>query len=260
MAAKRSMVEPSKKMFELPEDLSVIDPDASRDVRIEELQDLAVMQAVSVRVKAIVVGVPEHIQAKDHWAGLTKQDCIVGDATGTSRLVLWEENVGALQADKCYKITDAHVKLFQGKKYLSVPQKGTFENIDDIIDVCEMDTDKEIAAAVVFEGFVEVVLSCEEYPSCVNCSYKILTANSEVVDWGKCFAKMKVSSCNTSSVARVILHSQTDQKTLRATIFDEVLTTIVREVPGATVSERLLCAPVCHYMVKRDIVVCAKFA
>jgi len=51
------------------------------------------------------------------------------------------------------------VKLFQGKKYLSVPQKGTFENINDIIDVCEMDTDEEIAAAVVFEGFVKVVLS-----------------------------------------------------------------------------------------------------
>ena len=29
---------------------------------------------------------------------------------------------------------------------------------------------------------------------------------------------------------------------LLRTIFDEVLTTIVREVPGATVSERLLCA------------------
>ena len=40
----------------------------------------------------------------------------------------------------------------------------------------------------------------------------------------------------------------------------QTLTTIVREVPGATVSERLLCAPVCHYTVKRDIVVCAKFA
>ena len=37
---------------------------------------------------------------------------------------------------------------------------------------------------------------------------------------------------------------------LLRTIFDEVLTTIVREVPGATVSERLLCAPVCHYTVK----------
>ena len=38
---------------------------------------------------------------------------------------------------------------------------------------------------------------------------------------------------------------------LLRTIFDEVLTTIiVREVPGATVSERLLCALVCHYTVR----------
>ena len=48
----------------------------------------------------------------------------------------------------------------------------------------------------------------------------------------------KVSSYNTSSIARVILQSKTDQRTLFAMIFNKVLTTIVRDVPGATISER----------------------
>ena len=53
------------------------------DVRIEELENLAVMQSVAVHAKTILVGVPERVQMKDRWGGLTKQECIVGDATGT---------------------------------------------------------------------------------------------------------------------------------------------------------------------------------
>ena len=92
--------------------------------------------------------------------------------------------------------------------------------------------DEQPTAATVVEGVVKAVLSC------VNCSSKI-TSTSELVDCGKCLAKMRVSTCNTNSITQVMLQRETDGKTFRATIFDKVLTTIVKDVPGATVSERL---------------------
>ena len=151
-----------------------------------------------------------------------------------------------------------HVKEFQGKKYLSVPDKCTIKDIDEIENVAEMDSDDERpTAATVVEGVVKAVLSCEEYLSCVNCSLKI-TSTSELVDCGKCLAKMRVSTCNTNSIAWVMLQRETDGKTFQATIFDEVLTTIVKDMPEATVSERLLSTLLYHFTVKGDVVICAK--
>ena len=172
VAASRSKVVSSTKKFKLPCDLSCIDPDASNEVRIKELEDLVVMQSVTVNVKVILVGMLEHVQVKDSWRGLTKQECVVGNATETIRIVLWEKKIGCLQQDRCYKVADVHVKEFQGKKYLSVPEKGTIQYIDD---VAEMDSDDErLTAAAVVKGVVKAVLSCEEHLSCVNCSSKII--------------------------------------------------------------------------------------
>ena len=111
----------------------------------------------------------------------------MGDANETIRkgkrtLVVYSKSAAI-------KIGDAHVKVFQGKKYLLMPEKGTIQHISD--DVTEMESDEKLAAVV----FLKAVLSCNEYQRRVNCSSKI----KEVVDCVNCFAKMKVSSCNTVS-------------------------------------------------------------
>ena len=62
----------------------------------------------------------------------------MADATGTIPIVLWEKKIGCLQEDRCYKVENVHVKEFQGKKYLSVPDKCAIEDIDEIDDVAEM--------------------------------------------------------------------------------------------------------------------------
>ena len=57
--------------------------------------------------------------------------------------------------DRCYKVENVHVKEFQGKKYLSAPDKCTIQDINEIEDAAEMDSDEEWAtAAAVVEGFV----------------------------------------------------------------------------------------------------------
>ena len=45
--------------------------------------------------------------------GLVKQDCYVGDATGTAKLTLWENNVGLIVEDQCYTLSGIKVRSFK---------------------------------------------------------------------------------------------------------------------------------------------------
>ncbi len=83
----------SPRKFTLPADLHAIDPDAGVDVNIEDLEKLVVNQFVTVCVKAVVIHAPESVDSKKTWRNLTKQECTVGDATGTICIVLWQQDV-----------------------------------------------------------------------------------------------------------------------------------------------------------------------
>ena len=61
VALSRSKVVSSPKKFKLPCNLSRIDPDALTKVHIKEPEDFAVMQSVTVCVKAILAEMPEHV-------------------------------------------------------------------------------------------------------------------------------------------------------------------------------------------------------
>lgn len=129
IASRRGKILQSPKKFSLPLDLAELDPDTAKDVSVEEIDDIAVKQFVTVRVKVLSCSDPEEVNSKKTWRELKKQDCIVGDSTGVIRIVLWQDNIAKLEDDKCYKIKDAVVHLYDGKKYLSVSAKTTFEEI-----------------------------------------------------------------------------------------------------------------------------------
>ena len=126
----------------------------------------------------------------------------------------------------CSKIAATRSQMRTSREYLSVPEKGSIQHNNDIDDVAEMESDEELAATAVVKG------GCE-------CSPQL-----------RRMLKMKVTNCNMKSVARVILQSETDGRTHRVTFFDKVLTAILRDVPGATVSKRLLCTPLCQFTIK----------
>ena len=136
-----------------------------------------------------------------------------------------------------------------------MPEKGTIVHIDDIDDVAEMESDGEWV--IVGEGVMNALLSCEEYLIYVNCSSKIAATLGEL-DCEKCFAKMKTLSCNTNSIAQMMLPSETNGGTHPATVYHQVLRTIVKDVPRAIVSKKLLCTVLHHFTGKGDVVICAK--
>ena len=68
-------------------------------ISLDELPDLPQFHRVSVTIKALRVDDPVQIPS-----GKMKQDVIVGDNTRTTRLTLWEEDIGSMEQGNSYKL------------------------------------------------------------------------------------------------------------------------------------------------------------
>ena len=61
-----------------------------------------------------------------------KQGVSISDASGSAKLVLWEEDIDCVRAGKSYIIKNLIVRVYLGSKYLS---KGVSTNIQQISDI-----------------------------------------------------------------------------------------------------------------------------
>ena len=59
---------------------------------------------------------------------LEKQECVVGDITACSRLVLWDKDVGTLTKDISYKLLNVTEISFDDMKYLHCITKQAFQS------------------------------------------------------------------------------------------------------------------------------------
>lgn len=76
-----------------------------------------------MRVKVIAEEEPLTVKK-----GLLKQECVVTDATGSCKVVTWEQDVGTMDIGNCYKITGLMIRVFKGEKYLSIPKRQIPDN------------------------------------------------------------------------------------------------------------------------------------
>ena len=108
-------MEASERTFEIHVLDGVDAKDSKENPPTEDLDDLAVMQVMTVYVRTgrfFFVGEPESIQQKNTWQTLELRIIHVGDTTGTTRVAMWENDVGGLTIEKSYKITDMTVHIY----------------------------------------------------------------------------------------------------------------------------------------------------
>ena len=117
-------------------DVQVVSSGA-RAVCVDEITQLSEGSNVDVTAKVLSLESPELIKPRFRKTTLTKQNCVVGDATGRCRLVLWEDQVGAVKPGECYSLKAVSVKKFDGQKYLSANSGSSVESCADIGVVSE---------------------------------------------------------------------------------------------------------------------------
>lgn len=172
-------------------------------ITLSELPMLSNFQKVSIRVKVIFVNDPEEVKR-----GLTKQECVIGDATGRCKVILWEDNVDLLVEGASYKMSGLMVRVYRGKKYLSIPREN-FEvvSIDDIgcVEECESEDEEKREMK---GGVVVGVKFFDVYSGCYACKGKVQPMSDVLAECTRCGMTQRLSRCNELASAKVDIETQ----------------------------------------------------
>lgn len=85
-------------------------------VTISEIPKLANYQRVTLRVKVLHEGKVQTVKSN-----LCKQEYIIGDATGSCKIVTLGDDCG-ISPEQSVKLSGLLVRTFNGKKYVSIPR------------------------------------------------------------------------------------------------------------------------------------------
>lgn len=253
----RSSVTKSPKKFQIS-DNALNEFSISNVSTIEEIRELTVNQHIDIVGKVFDIQPTEKLTSKSGDKKLNKQDLTLGDCTACCRCVAWENHIGVLEEDRSYRFNNVTVRSFNGVKYLSLSEASTITAIDDIGEIVE-EYPNEGQTLKVVEAEIHGVLNIEEYKSCMSCQAKVVEVNMGIGQCGKCGMKMKITRCENSTVARLLL-TDTDDNKHKVTAFSKVIADIVKDSSGLDTSEKLLNnTKKIKFTLKQDIVSAVSF-
>ena len=122
------MIDLSPNKFEVA-DVSKI---GSKMIILSQLPQMNRYDYITVKAKVMKVNDIEFV-----GSGKQKQDVVIGDATGSTVLTLWEEDTHKLEVEKSYDFGRLLVQQFKGNNYLSFSKTATALPTDDIEDAID---------------------------------------------------------------------------------------------------------------------------
>ncbi len=99
----------------------------SNSLQSSFIRDLRVgMRHVNLDARVLVVPEPTSVYTR-FGNNATVANALIGDATGTIKLCLWNEQIGSVSAGDTIQIRNASAFAFKGEKQLRVGNKGTLK-------------------------------------------------------------------------------------------------------------------------------------
>ena len=235
---KRSKVMGSPMKMSLGSKMSL----SSKMVKVADIGSLTVKQEIELTCKVVKVSDVSLVTKSRDSKELKKQDVMIGDETGTCRLVLWEDDVESLEEGKSYKFGSIGVRSYGGIKYLSFTVKSSKEGVEDLEEVNEEliegeDSDDKGRS---ISGEISAIISSTEYLSCQICHSKVESEDGVVAKCSKCAALMKVSGCEKMKSAKFIVKDANSGREVTLSAFEPTLSRIVAGVSGQSLAIKLL--------------------
>ena len=94
-------------------------------LQIAELRPYA--KKVDVLVRALEKSEPREVTSKLDNQGHKVTEALVGDASGTILLTLWDEAIDKVAVGKCYTLSNAFTSLFKNTLRLNIGRYGKLE-------------------------------------------------------------------------------------------------------------------------------------
>ena len=174
-----------------------------------------------------------------------KQDIIIADQTGTARVTLWEDHVGALDEGRSYTLKNFVVRMYQSAKYLSMGGDAT--EIVPIEDIGVVATASDGEEEITLHNVTIIgVPHLDTHKACLQCKARVEPLTPPLGRCSKPDCKMlqRFDLCVDHTMAKLLVMHETEKhnKVLQVHTFGEHLGQIVGEEESVT-PEALLKAP-----------------
>ena len=218
----------SEKTFDVSNEID--QKDVITDVGV--VHELVQYQRVTVEGKVVELDVVKEVSG-----GKKKQDLVIGDSSGSTRLTVWEEVIGKVAEGKSYRFTGMMVREFKGKKFLSTSKSDS--KVEEIADIGEVEVDEEEEVEEGGSGGLEKLVNGVRvvgvdrltlYNGCLKCSSKVEVDvdDEEVGECIKCKMIQSMDDCKRSILAQMTVKlPNCFLMTLRA--FDRVVLDIIQD-------------------------------
>ena len=164
MLKSNTEIKLSPKKFDMDVIISSSNP-CPKPITLDQLNALSQYDKVSVRIKVLKLKEVEEVGQERK----RKRNIIVADEKGTAKVVLWEQNVDALQESKSYSLQNFYVREYKGKKHLSMPKvEFKISSIDDLTDTINDDEHTTIHNVTIIG-----VSEFNHYRSCLLCHARV---------------------------------------------------------------------------------------
>ena len=142
--------------------------DNPKEISLDHLASIDVFERVTAMVKVLT-----STEAIDVTGGKKKQDVLVADHSGTCKVVLWENNIGILKQDECYKLQNFVVRKYAAIKFLSMGKESS--TIIPIADIGEVQHYPHVPDNIetITNASIVGVLRLDNYKSCLCCKARV---------------------------------------------------------------------------------------
>lgn len=208
-------------------------------------------QRVSLRVKVTSVTATQTVGAKK-WK---KQDVIIADATGCSRITLWQDKIGLLQLNKTYRLANILVTSFNRCLQLTIPREGS--DIDEDTISLETVSSNPIndATQTLPDTSIAAVNGLTHYRACINCKRRVAPTDADATaeepepvttSCSHCHTKQRYAECPHRHAGTLLLSSPGAPDTfLKLNAYDSVLRDITqkKDISALITDDILLASP-----------------
>ena len=152
-------------------------------VTVEDCLNANLFETVDLKVK-IVTKSDEKQPITVNRQTKYQTDSTVADATGSIKLVLWEEVIDKIHSGKSYHIQHLTVRIFNDKKFVNTNEATVVSEIDDLDDVNL--TSQEIQDNII-TGYC-IGVNIKRSSSCVACNNSLenIAPEDELITCGHC--------------------------------------------------------------------------
>ena len=170
----------------------------------EALERCEPMQLANIKAKVIDVSETQLVSQKQ----LKMAHCVISDGEATAKLVLWENDVNAVQRGKGFNFEQLRVRMEDNTKVLNTTRNTVIsENNDDNLKKVEAkDFNLESNIKTITVSKIDMIEHFSINKVCAKCNKHILQTTSEyTLKCDFCKYIMRQDSCKSSVVVKIVI-------------------------------------------------------